>query len=75
LVYFGLYDQDANDDLEPALWKHLPEIYAQTKQKELFSYKRYFTWFGVGILMSLFIYFILRLSVGADMAVDADGRV
>jgi phospholipid-translocating ATPase len=75
LVYFGLYDQDANDDLEPALWKHLPEIYAQTKKKELFSYRRYFTWFGIGILMSLFIYFILRLSVGADVAVDGDGHV
>ena len=70
IVYFGLYDQDANDDLEPALWKHLPEIYAQIKKKELFSYKRYFTWFGIGILMSLFIYFLLRLSVGADVAVD-----
>jgi hypothetical protein len=70
IVYFGLYDQDANDDLEPALWKHLPEIYAQIKKKELFSYKRYFTWFAIGILMSLFIYFALRLSVGADVALD-----
>lgn len=28
LVNYGLFDQDANDDLEPALWPHLPRLYS-----------------------------------------------
>lgn len=27
IVNSGFYEQDINDDLEPIIWKHLPEIY------------------------------------------------
>ena len=33
IVYSGFYDKDINDDLHPVLWKHLPEIYKEAKEK------------------------------------------
>lgn len=31
IIHSGLYEQDINDDLHPAIYKYLPEIYKQTK--------------------------------------------
>lgn len=53
----------------------MPDIYRETKKKELFSYKRYFTWFATGIALALFIYYVLRISVASDVIVNSDGQV
>ena len=42
---------------------------------ELFSYKRYFTWFGVGVFISLFVYIVVRISNPPDSCIDSSGRV
>lgn len=72
---FGLLEQDINDDLEPLIWKYLPDIYRETKKKDLFSYKRYFTWFATALALALFIYYVLRISVASDAVVNSDGQI
>ncbi len=41
----------------------------------MFSYTRYFTWFATSLLLSIFIYIVLRFSLPADIAIDGSGRV
>lgn len=41
----------------------------------MFSYTRYFTWFATSLLLSVFIYIVLRFSLPADIAIDGSGRV
>lgn len=45
------------------------------KKKELFSYKRYFTWFTSGVILSCFIYYVIRLSVPPNVAIDEEGHI
>ena len=56
IVNSGFYEHDINDDLHPPIWKYLPEIYKETKAKELFSYKRYTLWSITAILTALLSY-------------------
>ena len=41
----------------------------------MFSYTRYFTWFATSLLLSAFIYIVLRFSLPSDIAIDGSGRV
>lgn len=41
----------------------------------MFSYTRYFTWFATSLLLSVFIYVVLRFSLPSDIAIDSSGRV
>lgn len=75
MVHFALYDQDINDDLEPLIYPFLPAIYKQYKERDLFSYTRYFTWFSSGIAISVFIYIVLRFSLSSEISIDSSGRV
>lgn len=56
IVNSGFYEHDINDDLHPSIWKYLPEIYKETKAKELFSFKRYTLWSVTAILTALLSY-------------------
>jgi hypothetical protein len=31
IIYFSLYEQDLNDDLDPHIWNILPKMYADCK--------------------------------------------
>jgi phospholipid-translocating ATPase len=73
LVNYGLFDQDVNDDLEPAIWNHLPRLYSETKRRELFSYWLYFIWSIGAIVLAAFIYYTIKFSLLED-ACSADGQ-
>lgn len=53
----------------------MPDIYREAKKKQLFSYKRYFTWFATALALALFIYYVLRISVAPDVTINSDGQV
>lgn len=75
IVNSGLYEQDINDDLEPPIWKHLPEIYEETKHRGLFSYKRFALWTISAILVALCSFQIMIYSLGANASMDINGRI
>jgi phospholipid-translocating ATPase len=75
IVYSGFYEQDINDDRHPNIWKYLPEIYKETKAKDLFSFKRYTIWFFTAVFTTFACYFMVVESLNPLSACDASGRV
>ena len=73
LVNMGLFHQDINDDLEPEIWEHLPKIYKETKDNQLFSYKQYTIWSLLGVLLSVIIYYTIRFGLLDRTACNSDG--
>lgn len=57
------------------IWNFLPEIYKETRKKELFSYKRYFIWSVNGVIVGSLLYYIVRLSLSSVEAANVSGHV
>lgn len=51
--YYGVWEQDVNDDLMPGIWYKLPLLYKNDKQRNLFSYRRYLIWTIMGVSISI----------------------
>ena len=47
----------------------------ETKNKGLFSYRRYLLWVIVGVVMSIIMYFIIRQGLPPLCAADSNGMI
>ena len=72
--YYGVWDQDVNDDIYPDVWHKLPNLYKRMKESDLFSYKRYIVWTVMGISIAVFLDFFVDLTLGSiDATVSEEG--
>jgi len=51
--YYGVWEQDVNDDLYPDVWDKLPLLYKADKKRDLFSYQRYLIWTVMGVAIAV----------------------
>lgn len=70
IINSGLLEQDINDDLHPKIYKYLPEIYKETKEKKLFSYKRFAVWSIAAVITAILIQQVVIRSMSPLQAVD-----
>ena len=74
LLYYSILEQDINSDTYTEAYDRLPVFYKEFKKMKLFSYKRYLIWTGLGIILSVFINFLINNSLGGTQLVDSDGH-
>lgn len=73
--YYGIWEQDVNDDLYPDVWDKLPLLYKSDKQRDLFSYKRYFYWTVMGVAIAFVLEYWINIAVGfGESTVDGEGH-
>jgi phospholipid-translocating ATPase len=60
--YYGVWEQDINDDMYPDVWAKLPLLYKSDKERDLFSYKRYIIWTIMGIGIAVVLEYFVNIS-------------
>lgn len=75
VCYYAVFEQDINDDLYPEIYPSLPLFYKDTKERDLFSFKRYLTWTFFAIAISIFMYVNARYGLGSYYSIAENGRV
>lgn len=74
VMYFTIFEQDINDDQYPPAYRKLPIFYKEIKDRNLFSYKRYFAWTVFGVLAAIFIFVSSRFSLGSIESIGETGQ-
>lgn len=60
--YYGVWEQDINEDLYPDVWSKLPQLYKSDRTRDLFSYKRYIIWTIMGIAIAVILEYFINIS-------------